>query len=172
MRTLRKRLHQYGCTVFRDGRVWVHPYTGKDGRKAGGKFAAQPKTSAGYALIHTCKKRMYLHRLLAEAFLIRPEHTTEVNHIDGNKSNNALSNLEWVTRKQNSQHAYDTGLKEALKGSETDTAKLTEGQVYAIKKLLAEVIYSQRQIAKIFNVSREPIDSISRNLSWKHVHYP
>jgi len=56
----------------------------------------------------TDKENMYIHRLVASAFLEGNEET--VNHKDGNKSNNHVDNLEWATRSENTQHAYDNGL--------------------------------------------------------------
>jgi len=56
-------------------------------------------------------KTFTIHRLMAHAFIPNPENKAEVNHIDGNKTNNNLSNLEWVTKSENQQHAYDIGLK-------------------------------------------------------------
>lgn len=52
----------------------------------------------------------YLHVLLAEAFIPNPDYKKEVNHKDGNKLNNDLDNLEWMTHAENVQHAYDKGL--------------------------------------------------------------
>lgn len=54
-------------------------------------------------------KDMYLHRLVAQAFIPNPQNKPEVNHIDNNPLNNEVSNLEWVTHKENMQHAAEQG---------------------------------------------------------------
>lgn len=64
------------------------------------------------------KIQITLHRLVAEAFISNPENKREVNHIDGDKSNPHVSNLEWATRKENAEHASRTGLLYPYKGRE------------------------------------------------------
>lgn len=56
------------------------------------------------------KKRLFAHRLVAQAYIPNPENKPEVNHKDGNKLNNCIDNLEWVTHAENTQHAIDTEL--------------------------------------------------------------
>ena len=72
--------------VFDDGRVF--------------KKLNPPVSSSGYKFVRIGKKSYPLHRVIALTFIPNPENKPEVNHIDGNKQNNAASNLEWVTRKR------------------------------------------------------------------------
>lgn len=55
-------------------------------------------------------KRKYIHRLVAETFILNNQNLPCVNHIDGNKSNNNANNLDWCSYKTNIEHAYKTGL--------------------------------------------------------------
>lgn len=57
--------------------------------------------------VRTCAR---VHRLVAEEFIPNPDNKPEVNHIDGDKSNNHVSNLEWVTKEENCRHAWNNGL--------------------------------------------------------------
>lgn len=65
----------------------------------------------GYKAIHIYNHTYYIHRLVAKAFIPNPQSKPCINHIDGNKENNRIDNLEWVTYSENNKHAYKMGLK-------------------------------------------------------------
>ena len=69
----------------------------------------------GYKRVKINGKRYVLHRIIAELFVPNPENKPEVNHIDGDKTNNKASNLEWATRSENQKHAYRLGLQKPSK---------------------------------------------------------
>lgn len=82
----------------------------------------------------------FVHRLVAETFIPRPSWATEVNHIDGNKQNNDVSNLEWTTRSGNMRHAHDNGLANTRKpvkvtNMATGTSEIYRGQHEAAREL-------------------------------------
>lgn len=115
-----------------------------------------------------------VHRLVALTFLENPNNLPQVNHIDGNKQNNNLSNLEWCTIKENNKHKSIMGLSktkkflETFQGENNHKAKLTNAQVMEIKKLLNEGIY-QKEIAKRFNVCIATIANIKKGKSWSYI---
>ena len=131
-------------------------------------------TNSGYRAVKLWKEgkymHKYIHRLIAESYIHRPNKKDTVNHIDGNKLNNACQNLEWVTKSENSRHAYSTGLMVAYpqRGSKHGEAKLHERDIPIIKKLY-ESGFSYSEIANKFNVTKGTIWKVYHGLSWTHV---
>lgn len=83
-------------------------------RLTNGKVLSQYKMPNGYLQVQLSKnesrKKYYVHRLVANAFLKNEQGLSDVNHIDGDKNNNSIENLEWCSHKDNQVHMVDNGL--------------------------------------------------------------
>ena len=127
---------------------------------------------AGYIKIGLSKNGRqtgkFVHRLVAEAFIDNPESKTDVNHKNGIKGNNNLSNLEWNTRSENLLHAYRTGLLVVKHGEEASRSKFTEEQVSEIK-ILHESGISQSSIARVLGVTQPTISYIVNGVNWREM---
>lgn len=93
----------------------------------------------------------YVHRLVAEKYLPNPNNLPEVNHKDGDITNNDVSNLEWCSRQDNVNHAVATGLHH--KGVTSGNSKLTEKQVKEMRRLREEAGISYAKLAALFGVT-------------------
>lgn len=126
------------------------------------------KMPNGYYQVSLCKngKRTvhYVHRLVAQAYLDNPYNEKTVNHKDGNKANNTVSNLEFASYSDNNQHAYDTNLHG--KGERHYRAILSAEQVAEIKSNGKNDTYEN--IAKRYNVSRATIRDVLVGNTWKN----
>lgn len=97
-----------------------------------------------------------VHRLVAQTFIPNPENKKQVNHKDGNKSNNSVSNLEWVTSQENSDHAVANGLMKPAKqrkGLDSPKCKFREDDLKTILNLYRNGL-TLREIGSKFNVSK------------------
>ena len=110
-----------------------------------------------------------IHRLVANAFIPNPDHKPDVNHIDGNKSNNDVSNLEWCTKSENIQHAMRTGLKPPVYGEHHGMSKLTQERAETICKLLESGIYTIKDIMKITGETYDCVVKIIKRNTWVRV---
>lgn len=140
--------------------------------KKGWKYLSKGKTLkpwfASYLTVQlTNNKRATIHRLVAQAFIPNPDNKAEVNHIDGNKRNNCVSNLEWVTRSENHTHAYYTNLRTDNKCVEQ--IDCTSGETIASFRTM-------REAARITGINYDSIAHASRGdyatgggYKWKRV---
>lgn len=113
-------------------------------------------------------KRFQVHRLVAMHFVENPEDKPHVNHLDGNKANNVVDNLEWCTASENEQHSFKVLGKKALRGDRKKTNKLKEKDISEIRKMYNDG-YLQREIAVIFNVSRRHISDVVNYKRWEWI---
>lgn len=129
--------------ITADGRVWS---LRRD------RFLSRQTSASGYVMATLgASKTTRIHRLVAEAFIPNPQGLKVVNHIDGNKSNNNVSNLEWVTQAQNNRHAADNGL--TARGSRNGMAKLTRTEVIEIREIYSSGGIILKDIAEAYGVS-------------------
>lgn len=111
------------------------------------------------------KKKIRIHQLVACAFIPNPENKPEVNHRDGNKFNNCVDNLEWVTSSENQRHAVATGLTKNAQGEESVRAKLTNKQAKYIRENPDKL--TQEQLAEKFGVVFQTISLIQLGKSYR-----
>jgi hypothetical protein len=135
------------------------------------RILKQNKTRDGYFGVCLFKdsKRKYVrvHRVVAETFIKNPKNKPYINHKDGNKLNNYVNNLEWVTGSENILHALKTGLWIPAKGEQR--SKFSEGEVLKIRKLWDEGSITQIAMAKKYKVGKNCIHYIIKRNTWKHI---
>ena len=124
--------------------------------------------------VGSCPCTHFIHRLVALAFLGSPLEGSEVNHKSGIKTDNRVSNLEWVSPSENRLHATHV-LGIASMGEANGQAKLTADQVREIRRLYAQkglsgnLCYTQFELGRLFNVTKANIHLIVNHKRWKHV---
>lgn len=111
--------------------------------------------------------RYLVHRLVALTFIPNPDGLEEVNHKDGVKRNNELSNLEWMSRVRNIRHAMGMGLIQGL-GEDNPAAKLTESDARLIKEY-SRLALHPKELARAFSVKPSTITDIQLGRSWQHI---
>lgn len=114
-------------------------------------------------------KFYFRHRLVLICFNYREDYQNfQGNHIDGNKLNNCIDNLEWCTNQENRIHAVKLGLAAHLIGEQNPANKLKEEQVLdIIQDLLHNIPYSQ--ICKKYNCSKSTISAIKNKRNWTYL---
>ena len=144
------------CDFHVKGRILAPRYTGRDA-----------SIGQGYATVLIGGKNVKVHRLVAEAFLENPNGYTQVNHIDGNKRNNAAGNLEWCDGSHNIQHSLTKELRPT--GERVKNHKLTAEQAHEIRKRYKKgsSVNGVNPLAREYGVAKTTIDRIVKREKWR-----
>ena len=137
------------------------------------KFLKPYPNPQGYMLVDIhgdgINRTFQVHRLVALTFIPNPDKLETVNHKDGNKKNNAVTNLEWMTRLDNVRHAWDTGLAKPRYGTDNPANVYTEEQIHAVCQLIEVGELSNVRIAKLCNVNVTLIRDIKFRNKWTRI---
>lgn len=107
-----------------------------------------------------------IHRLVAEMYIPNPDNKPQVNHIDGDKTNNSYTNLEWVTMSENIKHAYKTNLADK-RGEKHHNSTITNEQARQIKYGHKDM--KTKDIAKLYSISPATVCRIRSGERWKSI---
>jgi hypothetical protein len=139
-----------------------------------GRLLRPSRTKRGYLAVRLCcpgsveEKRVspYVHRLVLAAFRGTCPEGYEANHIDADRANNDLSNLEYVTKSQNTRHMYVLG-RRCLRGENGPNAHLTTAAARTIRRLRGVVL--GKDLAARFGVSPSQVSNIQLGRAWQEV---
>lgn len=144
--------------------------TGFVKNKKTGRILKPADDSDGYpkvTLTNSLKKKhcIAVHRVVATTYLWNKDKP-QVNHKDGNKHNNCVENLEWVTNKENIAHAIRTGLLK-VKGSDNANAKINSRTAKHIRELFVSGKWNKCQLGRMFGISRTMVRYIVEGKNWR-----
>ena len=154
------------------------------GRPVKGVVLKPNMSNSGYEQVglslNGIKTKFYVHRLVAKAFISNPNNKPCINHLDGDKRNNKVNNLEWTTQSENHKHAFKNGLRKITKsqknaiskanrGFNNKHSKLTNKQVLEIRKLYKSEDLTTKEIADLYNITFSNVAQIVRRETWKHL---
>ena len=141
----------------------------KSFRKGKPRIMRPAVSTAGYLQVNLNKngvsKTVSVHRLVARLFIANPDRLPEVNHLDGCKLNNHISNLEWCTPSENIRHAVAVGLHAS--GVEDSQAILSREQVLFIRENPDDL--NLAQLAEMFRTSKQTISRVQRGKTYKNI---
>lgn len=107
-----------------------------------------------------------VHKLVSSAFLVKSEGQTQINHINGIKTDNSVINIEWVTNSENQKHAYKLGLQPSRAGEGNSRATLTDKQVTIIKELYNSE-KTIKEVSELLGVNLSIVRQIIYGQSWR-----
>lgn len=110
---------------------------------------------------------VFVHRFIAECFIPNPENKPQINHQNGNKLDNRIENLEWVTNSENQKHAFATGAQDK-RGEKHHLAKLTDATVQAIRAESKDGM-AQDFLAEKYGVTQPNVSMILSGEHWGHL---
>ena len=135
------------------------------------RLLSPPVVRGGYSKITLkidgIKRNRFVHVMVAEAFLGLKPDGMQINHIDGNKQNNHINNLEYVTPLENTRHAQALNLRPI--GQDSGTAVLDDKKAEEIYRLFHKEFVSKRNLALQFNVTPSCIQGVVKERSWRHL---
>ena len=153
------------CQVSRtrvySGKEVTHKYTRSQ------KILRPTVSSDGYLNIYFKGSCHSVHRWVANTFIPNPDNKPQVNHIDGDKTNNSIYNLEWCTPSENVAHSYKLGLA-SNKGERHPQSILKECHIPVIRAMSNQGM-SSREIAPLFNVGDSTIRKVLTRKLWGHI---
>lgn len=142
------------------------------------KLIKQVIPKSGYCIFTTrfggrrgVLKCFRVHRLVAEAFIPNPENKPQVNHKNCCRSDNVVTNLEWVTPKENSEHAIKMGRCVIHQGQDRVNSKLTDDSVRYIRNnyIPRDRKFGARALGREFGVDKVTILGVVEGITWKHI---
>lgn len=120
--------------------------------------------SKGYKRVSIKGNRYFVHRLVALLFIDNPNNLPQVNHINGNKLDNFVENLEWCTNQYNNTHSYKNGRT-------SGRTKLSKKNVMFIKSSIDNKTLTCKKLAEMFNVKLSTIYAIKQGLNSKRLNF-
>lgn len=137
------------------------------------KFLKVYEHPSGYnvvtLIVEKNRKLCAVHRLVGMAFIPNPGNKPQINHIDCNRRNNHVSNLEWCTNGENQRHAVANGLHRSLMGDEHSNSKTNSTDVIKIRELHRLGDMTNREIGAKFGLTKGHIKQIVSRITWKHI---
>ena len=149
-----KRLTIDDYEITRDGQVI---------NKTNGHILKPQPNGKGYLRVSIGGQLTFVHRLVAQKYIPNPNNYDQVNHIDGDKTNNSVDNLEWVTNQDNREHAVKNGLH--VQGKDCPWAKLDWERVEYIRN---HPEITNKAFAERYGVSSSTITDVRHYRTWKN----
>lgn len=169
-----------GYHVTKDGKVYSR-HTNHNGLSKNWHRLKISKLPNGYLRVNLVNKdtkeeaNFRIHRLVAEAYIPNPNNYPLVMHLDDDKTNNKVENLQWGTYSMNNQSAYDRGLKSGFYkgkfGENHAASKISDKDRGRICRLYSYGVFTRKELAHKFNLCTSQIGNILRNFKYKSVDY-